>query len=236
MTAFNPIAAAANPNHGQQAAAARAQAVAPELPLPDRIRALEMAFHELHLRAVTAGSAYIAADSEYSNAQHVAGHSGNPDATPAYEVAEARRSAQATIDGLELERANLLRQWTELGVGWEIPFHGLPHTNPVRDVFEIQRPTPLPPEELRRRLEGGLNSLRQSVSQLQDEHARDPALGLARRQAEYRSILEARVAMLRQWSAGRLGDDVPPHGVRPDVGPIFADFERADRAQVLAHS
>jgi hypothetical protein len=236
MTAFNPLAAAANPIHGQQVAAERAQAVAPALPLADRIRALEMALQDVHQRAVRVGSSYNAMLSEVAQARHRVERSPNPDASIPHEVVESGRLVQEAMSGLERERANLLRQWTELGVGWEIPVHGLPHTNPMRAIFEMQRPTPLSSTEHRELLVRRLHALTEDAIQLHAQHVRNPVAVAHRREATYLSILRARVDLLREWNAARLGDDVPSHGVTAEAGNFFIMFQQADRDRILAHS
>lgn len=234
MTAVNPFAAARRPSQEQHVDAVHAQAVAPEIPMRDRITALETALVAVHRSAVTVGERYRDARFQHLMWRDRVQRSDQPDASAPPEIAGPMQEANAAVSQLEAERADLLRQWTELDIGWEIPHHGLPEGNYLREIFEIQRPTPLPFEARLELLQRRFNVLTQDTVSLHEAHVRNPASVAHRRELTYLSILQAREELLREWDAGGMGTGAPPHGVSPEAADFFERFQQVDRDRLSA--
>lgn len=234
MTATNPFAPAAGARHPWTADAQIAQVVPPEVPVRIDTETVYAALQDVHQRAREVGDTYEVARLQYVLWQERVARSAQPDAAAPEEIVAPMRDAEEAVNHLRSEREGLLRQWDETGTGWELPHHGLPQSNFMRDVFELQRPTPLPYEERRNQMQRRFDMLAQDAGLLHETHLGNPAAVAHRLEATYASILQARRELLQEWDAAGMGTETPPHGVTPDAGEFFDRFEQVDAERLAA--
>jgi hypothetical protein len=134
------------------------------------------------------------------------------------------------------ERAALAADWERAGIEEEMPQHGLrPDSLLARLVDEAQAQ--------RAHLRGALTQLQMTARNVHDELQRLPVLVDAgfdaaahrtqvRLESAFVRIAWSRYILLGQWDAAGLGAEVPHHGLTPEDGLHFLEFEAMDVARL----
>jgi len=200
---------------------------------------LEAALHNLDLRAISvqaqAGPAYehfnVWLDDQWAELNDPA----NRDIPVPPHINEPYLEASQAVGHILRERAALISQWERAGIEAEVPQRGLPADSLLARLMDEAQAQRLQLRGSLTHLQGvarGMLAERQRLSELVGPAMVEVARrALASLEFSLARIAWSRHVLLDQWDAAGFGADVPHHGLTPEAGLHFVEFEAIDESR-----